>query len=246
MPNSSAIGALGIRTNSTADTATSPARSLPSLTGALASPLVAVGGSSSSKNADTVVVDAGIPALKQSLVDLILADNMWTWGSYPQPKASTNPSQPYQAVWEGNYSSSAASIIPRPGQAPRAWFRDMSTVLLYLLSSPTNKVPRMWPVWGWAQNVPSLGLSKKFKWPSWVVCDATFNQEAANMGKKDWLKIDGSIYAQCFTGMALAEGWCTICNLMDHLQSACQGHSLDDQSSSAHWMTSQAARGQPQ
>ena len=91
MPNSSAIGALGIRTNSTADTATSPARSLPSLTGALTSPLVAVGESSSSKTADTVVVDAGIPALKQSVVDLILADKYVDLGELPPAKGFNKP-----------------------------------------------------------------------------------------------------------------------------------------------------------
>ena len=65
-------------------------------------------------------------------------------------------------------------------------------------------------------------LSKKFKWPSWVIYDHNFRQDAADMGQLDWSKIDGGIYAQCFTGMSLSnEGWCTLCNSMDHLKAAC-------------------------
>lgn len=48
-------------------------------------------------------------------------------------------------------------------------------------------------------------LSKKFKWPSWIIYDHNFHQKAADIRKKDWAKIDGGIYAQYFTGMALNE-----------------------------------------
>ena len=50
-------------------------------------------------------------------------------------------------------------------------------------------------------------LSKKFRWPSWIIYDQYFRQEAADTGKTDWFKIDSSIHAQCFRGMSLcAEG----------------------------------------
>ena len=76
-------------------------------------------------------------------------------------------------------------------------------------------------------------LSKKFKWPSWIIYDHNFRQEAADIGKKDWAKIDGGIYAQCFTGMALStEGLCTICNSMDHLKVSCPCRPREDQSGS--------------
>ncbi len=55
-------------------------------------------------------------------------------------------------------------------------------------------------------------LSKKFKWPSWVIYDDSFRQ-AAETNKLDWSKIDASLHAQCFTvTMALSvEGWCSLC-----------------------------------
>lgn len=86
-------------------------------------------------------------------------------------------------------------------------------------------------------------LSKKSRWPSWVIYDCNFRQEAADTGNKDWTKIDGGIYAQCFTGMALSmEGWCTICNSMDHLRSACPCRPLEDQSSSKRPVSTKAPR----
>lgn len=45
-------------------------------------------------------------------------------------------------------------------------------------------------------------LSKKFRWPSWIVYDQYFRQEAADTGKTDWSKVESSIHSQCFTGMS--------------------------------------------
>lgn len=54
--------------------------------------------------------------------------------------------------------------------------------------------------------------SAKFSWPSWVVYDQNFRQEAADSGRKDWTKVDPSIYTQCFTNASLSwESWCRYC-----------------------------------
>ena len=73
-------------------------------------------------------------------------------------------------------------------------------------------------------------LSKQFRWPSFIIYDQYFCQEAADTGKTDWSKIDSSIHAQCFTGMSLsAEGWCSICTSMDHVKATCPYRPADDQ-----------------
>ncbi len=63
-------------------------------------------------------------------------------------------------------------------------------------------------------------LSQKFKWPSWVVYDDSFRQEAAETNKTDRSKIDASLHAKCFTA-AMAEGWCSICHSVEHLKQSC-------------------------
>ena len=65
-------------------------------------------------------------------------------------------------------------------------------------------------------------LSQKFKWPVWVIYDNSYRQEAADSAKLDWAKIDPSLHAQCFTGMAISsEGWCSLCHSVEHLKHNC-------------------------
>ena len=64
--------------------------------------------------------------------------------------------------------------------------------------------------------------SQKFAWPSWVVYDQNFRQEAACSTSTQWARVDPSIYTQCFTGMAIgAEGWCKLCQSIEHSSENC-------------------------
>ena len=65
--------------------------------------------------------------------------------------------------------------------------------------------------------------SHRFKWPSWVIYDQNFRQEAAERNQtSDWARIDSSLFAQCFTGQAKSsESWCKSCHSLDHLSDAC-------------------------
>ena len=69
----------------------------------------------------------------------------------------------------------------------------------------------------------SMGkLSQKFRWPSWVIYDQNYRQEAAESGKVDWSRVDASIHALCFNGMAKStEGWCFNCHSLDHISESC-------------------------
>ena len=46
--------------------------------------------------------------------------------------------------------------------------------------------------------------SQKYRWPLWLVYDQNFRQ-AAEAGNWNWSKIDPSIYALCFNGMAISD-----------------------------------------
>lgn len=64
--------------------------------------------------------------------------------------------------------------------------------------------------------------SQKYKWPSWVVYDQNFRQEAAGNISQAWAKVDPSIYAQCFTVQAISgENWCSKCRCLDHTSASC-------------------------
>ena len=65
-------------------------------------------------------------------------------------------------------------------------------------------------------------IAKKFLWPSWVVYDQNFCQEAAGCGSSEWARVDPGISAQCFTDMAIgSEGWCKHCQSIEHTSERC-------------------------
>ena len=64
--------------------------------------------------------------------------------------------------------------------------------------------------------------SAKYRWPSWIVYDQNFRQEAADNDVTDWSKVDPSIYTQCFTNTALSgESWCRVCQSVEHNSDSC-------------------------
>ncbi len=61
-----------------------------------------------------------------------------------------------------------------------------------------------------------------YKWPSWILYDQQFRQEAAETGAINWTKIDGGIHAYCFNGQSKdLDPWCTKCNTLDHTNASC-------------------------
>ena len=64
--------------------------------------------------------------------------------------------------------------------------------------------------------------SQSYKWPSWVIYDATFRQEMAGLSGASLARIDPSIYSLCVTGQAISvENWCPNCQTLDHTQQTC-------------------------
>jgi hypothetical protein len=59
--------------------------------------------------------------------------------------------------------------------------------------------------------------SPQFKWPSWVihVYDINYCHHMADIGQRDWSRVDPSIYAR-FTGWVRSPSWCTIYVTLDH------------------------------
>ena len=91
-------------------------------------------------------------------------------------------------------------------------------MLLNLCGDTVRQVPRRMPQLMAYQTI----IAKASQWPSWVVYDQNFRQEAAGNLHQSWARVDPSIYAQCFTGQAISnENWCTRCQCLDHATSSC-------------------------
>jgi len=69
--------------------------------------------------------------------------------------------------------------------------------------------------------------ARKYKWPSWVIFDMHFRQEAACRLALSWVEAarhkESKLYSQCFTGMAKDphESWCRTCQSLNHATSLC-------------------------
>lgn len=48
--------------------------------------------------------------------------------------------------------------------------------------------------------VDIIRTSHQFKWPLWVLYNASYRREAAATGLTNWSRIDPSLYARCITG----------------------------------------------
>ncbi len=175
---------------------------------------------SSSKAMDTMVVAPGVPALKRSLVDLILAGKYTDLGELPPAKGFGKAPAALSSDVEGKFVLlQAADYVHSKKHIPdlATWVQCFAIYSSVLLTKYPERAQSLL-----MYSATIARLSKKFRWPSWIIYDQYFRQEAADTGKTDWAKIDSSIHTQCFTGMSLsAEGWCSICTSMDHTKQTC-------------------------
>ena len=85
------------------------------------------------------------------------------------------------------------------------WLQCFALYVATLAPSHPSRVPEMM-----AYQTIIAKASQKYRWPSWVVYDQNFRQEAANNPAQSWTKVEPSIYAQCFTGQAISTAnWCS-------------------------------------
>ena len=66
-------------------------------------------------------------------------------------------------------------------------------------------------------------MAKKYPWPSWILYDQSFREEAAWMPDKLWGKEDASLYARYFNGntTGIPEAGFWYCHTQDHSSARC-------------------------
>ena len=157
----------------------------------------------------------GVPALKRSLVDLILAGKFADLGELPPARGYGKTPAALTSDVEGKIVLlQAADYVRSKKHIPdlATWMQCFAIYSAVLLTKYPERAQSLL-----MYSAVIARLSKKFRWLSWIIYGQYFRQEAADTGKTDWSTIDSSIHTQCFTGMSLsAEGWCSICTSMDH------------------------------
>ena len=160
---------------------------------------------------------SGLASLPKKLVDRIVSGQYVDFSELPPAKGRTrslpNTEEGHIVVIRAEDLAGARKMIP-----------DLATWLqcfcLYSAVITEREPDRTKSLLAYATTIAKASL--KYSWPSWVVYDQNFRQEAADSGNKDWSRIDPSIYTQCFTSAAISsESWCKFCQSVDHNSDVC-------------------------
>ena len=184
---------------------------------ALLSKLESESGNGSSPPTPLVATGVSLPALPSKLVTKILTNDYIDFAELPLAKGRGRPIP--QSLDGQIIVVQAADLLQ-----VRKLIPDLATWLqcfaIYVATIATKFPGRISELMAYQTTIAKASM--KYKWPSWVVYDQNFRQEAAGNPTQSWAKVDPSIYAQCFTGQALtSENWCAKCQSLDHSSANC-------------------------
>ena len=184
------------------------------------------GGSSSQPPIPLVTIGTGLPALPKKLIARVLANEYIDFAELPPAKGKGRPvPQSLEGQIVVVQAAEARKIIPDLA----TWVQCFSIYAATLSAKHPARMPELM-----AYQTIVAKASQRYRWPSWIVYDQNFRQEAAGNPYQSWARVDPSIYAQCFTGQAIsAENWCTRCQCLDHTTASCPYGSRKKQWNSA-------------
>ena len=165
----------------------------------------------------SVATGEGLPALPKKWVERIQAGDYIDFAELPPAKGKVKGTP---SSLEGQILVvQAADLMESRKMIPdlATWVQCFSVYMAVVTAKEPARIRNLL-----AYQAVIAKCSQKFRWPSWVVYDQNFRQEAAETGLKDWSKVEPSIYTQCFTGAAISpESWCRQCHSIDHSSEAC-------------------------
>ena len=175
------------------------------------------GGSSSQPPTPLLTIGVGLPALPKKLIARVHANEYIDFAELPPAKGKARPMPPslegQVIVVQAAELMQARKIIPDLA----TWIQCFAIYAATLSSKYPARMPELM-----AYQTIIAKASQRYRWPSWIVYDQNFRQEAAGNPHQSWARVDPSIYAQCFTGQAIsAENWCVRCQCLDHTTSSC-------------------------
>ena len=175
------------------------------------------GGSSSHPRMPLVTVGMGLPALSKKLVARVLTNEYIDFAELPPAKGKGRHMP--QSLEGQIIVVQAAQLMQTRKIIPdlATWTQCFAIYAATLCSKQPARIPELM-----AYQTIIAKASQRYRWPSWVVYDQNFRQEAAGNPHQSWARVDSSIYAQCFTGQAIStENWCTRCQCLDYTTSSC-------------------------
>ena len=171
--------------------------------------------SASAFSAAMVLPRPGLPAISKKLYDAIRAGSHV---DFAQLAAAKGRSIPPTSLKGQIVLIQAAELIQMQWLVLdfATWIQCFALYAAIIIAHSPERAPGLM---AYLLNIAKASI--KFQRPSWVVYDQNFRIETANT-HMDWLKVDPSIYAQCFSNMAKSStSWCQMCYSIDHCTENC-------------------------
>ena len=73
-----------------------------------------------------------------------------------------------------------------------------------------------------------IRASQEHEEPAWVAYDTAYRQQAAATQKKDWSKINPSVFPLCFSGSTKKPTQCSCCRTLGHSEEYCPLRGRED------------------
>ena len=165
-----------------------------------------------------VLISPGLPTVAQRLIDHIKTGEYIDFNELP-PARGLSKSVPSHlegqvVVIQANELAASRKLIPNF----ETWWQCFALyAAIRIISQPSLAGDLM------AYSYSIAAMAKRYPWPTWVLYDQSFREEAAWMPDKVWGKEDASLYARYFNG-TLAEGaeaYCANCHTAEHSVAMC-------------------------
>ena len=172
--------------------------------------------SSLGKPSTDISLGRGIPPLSKKLVEKIFS---WEYVDFTELPPARGLSKPHHTPGPNILLvQTAESIQGQKKIMPdlHTWMQCFSIYVSVLAIKFPQHVPELL-----AYSREIMRASRQLKWPSWVIYDTSYRRHMAEIGQRDWSKVDPSIYARCFTGWARSSSWCMLCVTLDHDTADC-------------------------
>ena len=172
---------------------------------------------------------AGLPALPKKLIERMVSGQYIDFSELPPAKGRTRSmptsEEGHIVVVRAEDLTGARKLIPDLA----TWIQCFALYMAVITKKEPDRAKNLL-----AYMTTIAKASLKYSWPSWVVYDLNYRQDAADNGLKDWSKVDPSTYTQCFTNASISsERWCKICQSIDHASEACPMRAQSSSSSSS-------------
>lgn len=164
-----------------------------------------------------VPAGTGLSALPKKMVEKIWAEEYVDFNDLPPAKGKgrsiTHALDGQVVVVQAADLVQNRKIIPDLA----TWCQCYSLFIAVVTQKKPERVPELM---AYLSTIAKASLN--YRWPSWIIYDQNFRQEAAGNPTQSWAKVDASLYAQCFTGQAArAENWCSRCQCLEHATLQC-------------------------